>query len=886
MQRTFSTAGFHSLCLAFMLLACIQGFAQSILYQSPQYTLYSDRVVQARYEAKADAALNIVSDYQSTASEVFSRDVSFKFSINEKDNEMPFGQNHHIIIADGEHQSGVIKFGAQYASIPATAPQYLAPNYHYTFRLDAKEVLRQFASQGFYVAADGSRIAKTDFKGFYIAGSSEPLSWDFVNLEEKKLMLQDADGDGVYEITLIFNPVAAQKEAQRTWKPLRNLSGKPTYSSGQPIVDALFRLATDEALIAIEPDSTFRTGSKWAGVWTRDVSYSILLAMACQQPDVAKISLMKKVKRGRIVQDTGSGGAWPVSSDRAVWAIAAWEIYKVTGDAGWLKQCYPIIKNTLDDDYKTLYDTATGLYRGESSFLDWREQTYPRWMDNAEIFMSECLGTNAVHYRANIIASEMAMLLGEDGATYLKTAENIKQGINKWLWDKEKGYYGQYLYSGNSPLLSSRYEALGEALAVLFDIANPKRAKEVISKSPLTPFGATCIFPQIPNIPSYHNNAVWPFVQSYWNLAAAKAGNETVLNHGLASIYRPAALFLTNYENFVASNGDYVGTEVNSDRMLWSMSGNLAMVYRVFMGIEFEKEGIRFSPAVPKGYDGDKKLSNFKYRNAILDITVKGYGNRIASCTIDGKESVPFIEGTLSGRHAIVITLNNRQFKGSINLVKNNFSPETPQVHYENTLTWKEVEGARRYGIFRNGKLVRYQRDTFYTPREKEIGMYHVVAFDSDNNAGFASRPVMRYGVFLREAEAGLQWEALPYGNFSGDGYIMLGKPSGPQRFSIDFVAVEGDYLIDFRYANGNGPRNTSDKCGIRSLYANSSYAGAVVFPQRGEGEWSDWGFTNTVRVHLNDGSNKLELRFYEWNTNMNGMVNDAAIDYIRVTKL
>ena len=40
------------------------------------------------------------------------------------------------------------------------------------------------------------------------------------------------------------------------------------------------------------------------------------------------ISLRRKVDPlGRIVQDTGSGGAWPVSTDRMVWLLAAWEVY-------------------------------------------------------------------------------------------------------------------------------------------------------------------------------------------------------------------------------------------------------------------------------------------------------------------------------------------------------------------------------------------------------------------------------------------------------------------------------------------------------------------------------------------------------------------------------
>ena len=47
-----------------------------------------------------------------------------------------------------------------------------------------------------------------------------------------------------------------------------------------------------------------------------------------------------------------------------------------------------VIKNTLDDDYKTLRDEKTGMYHGESSFLDWREQTYPKWMSNMDIYVS------------------------------------------------------------------------------------------------------------------------------------------------------------------------------------------------------------------------------------------------------------------------------------------------------------------------------------------------------------------------------------------------------------------------------------------------------------------------------------------------------------------
>jgi glycogen debranching enzyme len=257
---------------------------------------------------------------------------------------------------------------------------------------------------------------------------------------------------------------------------------------------------------------------------------------------------------------------------------------------------------------------------------------------------------------------------------------------------EDKGYYAQYLYGRNFLTPSKRFEALGEALAVLFDVADAKQSKMILSQSPITEYGVTCIYPQIPGIPPYHNDAIWPFVQSYWNLAAAKVGNEKVLNHGLASVYRAAGLFLTNYENMVAGNGDFKGTEINSHRMLWSMAGNLSMVYRVFMGMHFEEDRLVFAPVIPKNYDGTRSLKNFKYRNANLDITVEGFGNQIASVTIDGNNvDKAIIPMAFIGKHTVNIKMSNNDFSSdAINLVENKFTLANPIATLSgDKITWQ-----------------------------------------------------------------------------------------------------------------------------------------------------------------------------------------------------
>ncbi|MGM9842695.1 MAG: hypothetical protein ACI30S_00570, partial [Muribaculaceae bacterium] len=187
---------------------------------------------------------------------------------------------------------------------------------------------------------------------------------------------------------------------EKKWSLKNDISGYPQLTTPNTLHTAVYNMALDEMVNAVEPDTTLRTGKEWAGVWTRDVSYSIILSMAYLQPEASRISLMKKVnKAGKIIQDTGSGGAWPVSSDRMIWAVAAYELYKVTGDKEWLKYIYPIICRSIEDDLLTV-NTDRGLVKGETSFIDWREQSHPKWMQTMDIYGTEAIGTNVVHATA------------------------------------------------------------------------------------------------------------------------------------------------------------------------------------------------------------------------------------------------------------------------------------------------------------------------------------------------------------------------------------------------------------------------------------------------------------------------------------------------------
>ncbi len=892
-----SVAVRHSLVLPFM-LGIFSANAQQPLWKSNAYALYADSIVQQSFCAKALSDHEIVSNYTSRASEYKSTEISFKFSINGKDNEMISGTDHHFNMDAGKlsAETPLIVFGQQLKLKKTDKKDYLKPGSTLRIKLDMRNVLNDFKTKGFYTGADGSKIYREDFKSVYVAGSSAPLIWDFDNLvHHPELKMNDEDGDGIYEILLHMNVEEREKKTLSHWKQQTDLTAFPRYRSSYPLSDALYTMALEEMNRAVEPDSTLRTGKEWAGVWTRDVSYSIILSMAHLQPRAAQYSLLRKVnKKKKIIQDTGTGGAWPVSSDRMIWAVAAWEIYKVTGDENWLKEAYEVIRNSIYADMQTLYDNETGLVKGESSFLDWREQTYPAWMQPADIFESENLGTNAVHFQANQVAAWMAGLVNDKTGLeiFQQNAARIKKAINEKLWLPAVNNYAQYLYGRGSKIISPRAEALGAALCVIFGIAGEERAKQLVQSMPVTPYGISCINPQIPGIPPYHNNGIWPFVQSYWLWAGAMVQNENAVMESIASIYRPAALFVTNKENFVAANGDYAGTQINSSNMLWSLAGNISIVHHVLFGIRFKEDRIAFHPFVPQHLKGDRRLENFRYRDAVLDILLQGYGAGIDSVWIDGDPvAAAEFPATLKGKHTVRITLKNfLPSSPGVNHRPVIFSPAMPVLSYKNsTLGWQKVPGAVKYQVLVNGRVLAETRATHMQITGDVMKECQVIAVDKNGVGSFASEPVELVPALsqqLYEAEEQLAAASYSYAGYSGKGFVESGVTVNPvMRFSIK-VDKPGEYRIDFRYANGNGPVNTDNKCAVRTLIVDGKTVSAMVFPQRGKEEWSDWGWSNALQVQLAAGAHVIQLEYRPANENMNIEVNQMMLDALRIRRV
>ena len=438
-------------------------------------------------------------------------------------------------------------------------------------------------------------------------------------------------GIRVFELTT----TAARRDNPSRSRRIDERPADPRVMTGSPLFDALFAQAVDDArLNAVSsirdgayrhgepiPCECFQTGEKWTYVWTRDVSYAAHLGLAVLDPQRVATTLLYKVSPFRdglalpdelpadslqIVQDTGSGGSWPVSTDRVSWAFGAEALLATLhGDArtAFAGTAFRALSGTIEADRLAAFDPADGLYRGEQSFLDWRDQTYAPWAidDLTTIATSKALSTNACHFKAIDLASRLAAERGDEAlaARYAAWAADLRAAIDRGFWLEERGLYASISTPDSPARPVEKFDMLGLSLAILSGIAGYDRARRILSSYPHVPFGVPVYYPAQPDIFCYHNRAIWPFVTAYELLAAVRAGAVAAFDHAFDSLVRVAALNLDNVENQEWLTGRTWfddGPCISSARQLWSVGGYLGMVATAVFGYRPEAGGFHVEP--------------------------------------------------------------------------------------------------------------------------------------------------------------------------------------------------------------------------------------------------------------------------------------------------
>ena len=660
--------------------------------------------------------------------------------------------------------------------------------------------------------------------------------------------------------------------------------------------------------------TAFETGRLWHYVWTRDLAYAADLALARFDPARTESSLFFKTsafkssvsadRAAQILQDTGTGGSYPVSTDRVAWATGARRLVRELADPrGFILRAYPILRATLLHDRKLVRDPSDGLYRGETSFLDWRRQTYPDWTgsDVLAIAQSKVLSTNLLHYAAMLTAAEFADFLGRDreSSDWKAWAEQLKDSILKEFF--AAGIPSAFLLAGDTSRIAvRRRDLLGECLAVHLGVVEGDAARELVASYPLGTFGPAVVWPQSPSAPIYHNAGIWPFVTGYYTRSAAMTGFAAGVQEGLRSLARGAAMNLSNMENLDWAHGlcwtKYEGLEgpaINSQRQLWSVAAYMSAIQDVVFGVKAGSDGITLKPFVTPAIHAEFfpeapeiHLKNLLVRGSRHDVTLHFPTERCAaygapSITLNGR---PAEAGSLSptgetNRWHVHFTAAARPDEPPPVLVSADagkhaiFGPPVPEwvgegVVLRNGLAELHFRCAESEGvsveIYRDGQLAASEiRETTWSdpvPVSGQFPEYALAAvYDSTGNQSHLS----------------VSRRALPSGS------VVVVPLDSDDKGTLITAPQAGTWLIKCWYANDAGDRETGITCAIKRIEVADEngtvrHAAHIVFPHTGGSDEFRWSSPVSLeledgryRVRFSDDEIGLNMSYFEKNTRL-----------------
>jgi glycogen debranching enzyme len=424
-------------------------------------------------------------------------------------------------------------------------------------------------------------------------------------------------------------------------------------SDNAQLADA-FNLAINTVDINVRR-GVLAAGGDYGGEWTRDIAINSWNCASLLRPQVAANSLWSVT----IKKDSIGHQYW----DKIIWAVAANNHYKVTGDQAFIKAAYLCAKNTMKDLERSTYDEKYGLFMGPSVFNDgiagYPESVYDSLnssslvTDHRRSKTIKCLSTNAVYYGAYIALTEMSTALKDGQKTlYEQKAEVLKAQILKHLYnEKESRFY--YLIDSQGKTDDSQ-EALGLSFAVLFGILDPAQSAAVIRNAKLSPHGIWSISPAFARyndkMPGRHNAVIWPMVNGFFADAALTTKNYQVFDSELNNLIHLALDENKGNYNFReiynadsgVPDGGWQRRKTPKDihwasfkNQTWSATAYLRMIFNGLLGLKFENDGLKIAPYLPAGVHS-LSLSAIPYRNTMLNIAIKGKGSWVASFTING----------------------------------------------------------------------------------------------------------------------------------------------------------------------------------------------------------------------------------------------------------
>ena len=535
-------------------------------------------------------------------------------------------------------------------------------------------------------------------------------------------------------------------------------------------------------------------------------------------------------------------------------------------------QLIDVLRNTVETDRAYVLDPVDGLYRGETSFLDWRAQTYPQWMVDtpAHIAMSKSLSTNLSHLYTLRALEE---LTNEDwGSAALAST------IDEAFWNGTS--YSSFVATDLFPYPVYQQDLLAISLAILDLGTHP----EALYQYPHTEFGAPVIHPQQQLTPVYHNRANWPFVSAYALLAAKQSDNGAVFNTQLNALIEGAALNLSHMENWEIQtgenwheDGEYSGPVINSRRQLWSVAGFIGAVVDGVFGLAYNE-------------DTETWISNPTLPNA--------WFSEDATLYIHGQE---FTLGSSTLSAGQITWLDTSDWK-------NIYAPKVPSLQMTSTqdeiiLEPISLEGGVGFTIYKEDQPLQSQTAIPSDTRDPLTTTCYTMTtnFEGRMQASHPAAPVCVWGDNADHVNSvyadDLTIQGGSYSTSHGrPHHDSWGEPEHTIQGEL-FISESGRHLLQAVYGNGAGRLDSGITAAVKwaRVYDSNGMTiaeGPLVMPQLGSwDEWSDSSFLSfeaqayqALFFEITDGLNMSYFEHYRhYNGNGGG---DTPYNFVNISEI
>lgn len=574
------------------------------------------------------------------------------------------------------------------------------------------------------------------------------------------------------------------------------------YQSSQPVIDFAF-------------NNVVASLDRLPEHWCYDVDFlsSLAQSMAIVAPGRAA-DMLRAASERCIVTD----GSWPLTTSRAEWIEAAWQVYLATGDVKWLEEMYEIGQEVIERDIDVALSQDIMLFAG---LLDRTADAVKNVRDETVY----ALKANVVHVRGLRVLHQAALLLDRqaDAARYSDLADKIAVAVNDRFWIPQFGRYGDRLTGDFYPVVSAGADHEAAALAVLYDVASPEMSRSIVSNTPVTSRG----------------------VPPQWLTASARVGNEKAILFSIGSVM-----------------AGYYGSMSMHDMDISSMAGAIDVVTKSLLGLRLTAEGLAVRPQIPGKLAGSHRLMSMPYRNMVIDLEVNGSGDRMARFEIDGVASdKAIVPDTLTGRHKVTVTMANNEFApGEIRFMDELTDVGSPAVQFGSDGRGRIIrrDNALNYSLMTNGvETFRIMTDTFRIDLPDGFTVAAVTASDDDlmisqpskarlyipeNDSVMVFRSSLQYDRRVKpQRRRNSRRKPLP-------DHLEMSRILNTQiSFTVNAPAA-GLYFVDLGYW-----RPMVSESLLTDLYVDGRRAGTFVMS-------AHTGTSNALTVSLVEGQNSVRL--------------------------